>query len=92
LIVHCLIEPYPERLESLLKNNDSVTIHKNRLQEIPIEIFEGLNKNDILFIDSTHVSKFNSDVNYVFHKILPVLASGVHIHFHDVFYPFEYPP
>jgi len=30
-------------------------------------------------------------INYVFHEILPVLASGVHIHFHDVFYPFEYP-
>jgi len=44
-----------------------------------------------LFIDSTHVAKFNSDVNYVFHKILPALASGVYIHFHDVFYPFEYP-
>ena len=85
------IEPYPERLESLLKNDDKVTIHKKRLQEIPIEIFGELKENDILFIDSTHVAKFNSDVNYVFHKILPMLAHGVHIHFHDIFYPFEYP-
>jgi len=90
--INCtFIEPYPKRLESLLRNNDNVTIHKKRLQEIPIEIFGELNKNDILFIDSTHVAKFNSDVNYVFHKILPVLANGVYIHFHDVFYPFEYP-
>jgi hypothetical protein len=87
------IEPYPALLESLLKKNDreNITIHKKRLQEIPIELFVELNKDDILFIDSTHVAKFNSDVNYVFHKILPVLAHGVHIHFHDVFYPFEYP-
>ena len=90
--INCtFIEPYPERLESLLKKDDNVTIHKKQLQEIPIEIFEELNKNDILFIDSTHVAKFNSDVNYVFHRILPVLADGVYIHFHDVFYPFEYP-
>ena len=92
--INCVfIEPYPARLESLLKNDDkeNITIHKNRLQEIPIEIFGELNKNDILFIDSTHVAKFNSDVNYIFHKILPVLAHGVYIHFHDVFYPFEYP-
>jgi len=92
--MNCIfIEPYPERLESLLKDDDkkNVTIHKKRLQEIPIEVFEELIENDILFIDSTHVSKFNSDVNYVIHKILPVLASGVHIHFHDIFYPFEYP-
>jgi hypothetical protein len=90
--INCtFIEPYPERLVSLLKNDDNVTIHKKRLQEIPIEIFGELNKNDILFIDSTHVAKFNSDVNYVFHRILPMVANGVYIHFHDVFYPFEYP-
>jgi len=90
--INCVfIEPYPARLESLLKDDDNVMIHRSRLQEIPIEIFGELTKNDILFIDSTHVSKFNSDVNYVFHKILPALAHGVHIHFHDVFYPFEYP-
>ena len=87
------IEPYPERLESLLKENDreKVVIYKKRLQDIPVGVFRELNENDILFIDSTHVAKFNSDVNFVFHEILPVLNSGVHIHFHDVFYPFEYP-
>jgi len=92
--ISCIfIEPYPARLESLLKKNDReyVTIHQKKLQEVPIEVFKELNENDILFIDSTHVAKFNSDVNYIFHEILPVLARGVHIHFHDVFYPFEYP-
>ena len=87
------IEPYPERLESLLKKNENeqTIIHKKRLQEIPLELFSELHKNDILFIDSTHVMKFNSDVNYIIHEILPALARGVYIHFHDVFYPFEYP-
>jgi len=92
--IDCIfIEPYPSLLESLLKKSDreNITIYKKRLQEIPIEIFGELKENDILFMDSTHVAKFNSDVNYVFHKILPALASGVYIHFHDVFYPFEYP-
>ena len=87
------IEPHTERLESLLNDNDkeNITIHKKRVQEIPINVFKELEENDILFIDSTHVSKFNSDVNYIFHQILPALAPGVYIHFHDVFYPFEYP-
>ena len=87
------VEPYPERLESLLKNNnkEKVVIHKKRIQEIPLEEFKKLCRNDILFIDSSHVSKFRSDVNYIIHEILPILADGVYIHFHDVFYPFEYP-
>ena len=92
--INCIfIEPYPERLESLLTNEDkgNVKIHKKRLQEIPLEVFKELRENDILFVDSTHVTKFDSDVNYIIHKTLPVLAQGVHIHFHDIFYPFEYP-
>lgn len=56
-----------------------------------IELFESLQANDILFIDSTHVCKTYSDVNRIFFEILPHLSSGVHIHFHDIFYPFEYP-
>jgi predicted O-methyltransferase YrrM len=92
--IDCIfIEPYPERLKSLLKNNDleNIVIHEKRLQEIPLEVFRELKENDILFVDSTHVTKFNSDVNYIFHEILPILTHGVYIHFHDVFYPFEYP-
>ena len=37
------------------------------------------------------VSKLNSDVNKLFFEIIPILDPGVLIHFHDVFWPFEYP-
>jgi hypothetical protein len=46
---------------------------------------------DILFIDSTHVMKTGSDVCQELFEILPRLKPGVLIHFHDVFWPFEYP-
>ena len=87
------IEPYPERLYSLLKESDkkSSEIIVSDLQLVPLEHFEKLNSGDILFIDSTHVVKTGSDVNYILFEILPKLNKGVLIHFHDVFYPFEYP-
>jgi len=87
------VEPYPALLKSLIKEDDisNIKIHESKLQDIPLEVFMELKENDILFIDSTHVSKFNSDVNYIIHEILPVLSTGVYIHFHDIFYPFEYP-
>ena len=56
-----------------------------------METFSSLGENDILFIDSSHVSKTHSDVNYLFFEILPRLRAGVYVHVHDVFYPFEYP-
>jgi hypothetical protein len=87
------IEPHPERLNSLLRAEDSasVTIHKKPIQEVDIDIGAELEENDILFIDSSHVSKINSDVNNLVFKVLPQLKSGTLIHFHDIYYPFEYP-
>lgn len=87
------IEPYPERLYELLKpgERDRLEIHITPLQEIPLEFFSRLQPNDILLIDSTHVVKTGGDVNYLFFQILPILSPGVYIHFHDIWYPFEYP-
>lgn len=87
------IEPYPKRLKTLLKpsDNNKCKIIESNLQYVHIELFKELQANDILFVDSTHVSKTGSDVNKIFFEILPILNSGVLIHFHDIFYPFEYP-
>ncbi|NEQ44789.1 MAG: class I SAM-dependent methyltransferase [Leptolyngbya sp. SIOISBB] len=87
------IEPYPQLLESLVRPEDhqTMTLIPSPLQDVNLEVFEQLKPNDILFIDSTHVSKIGSDVNYLFFEILPRLSSGVYIHFHDIFFPFEYP-
>lgn len=87
------IEPYPKSLFNIFKNGDKNkhTIIDTKVQNVAVEEFKKLNKNDILFIDSSHVSKTGSDVNYELFKILPNLNSGVIIHIHDVFYPFEYP-
>ena len=86
------IEPYPElTLRKILKTDDEVNLKVCRLQDIPLATFEELEANDILFLDSTHVSKVGSDVNYFVFEIFPRLASGVYIHIHDIFYPFEYP-
>lgn len=85
------IEPYPFQLKQLLKPTDNINLIQKRLQDVAIEEFSTLARGDILFIDSTHVSKLNSDVNYLIFEILPQLLNGVYIHFHDIFYPFEYP-
>jgi predicted O-methyltransferase YrrM len=87
------IEPYPDRLMAMIQPEDSnrFRLISQRLEDIDLSLFYTLEANDIVFIDSTHVSKCNSDVNHIFFDILPLLKPGVIIHFHDVFYPFEYP-
>ena len=87
------IDPYPELLFSLIRDTDKqrIEIIQKHLQDIDTKQFLELSDSDILFIDSSHVSKINSDVNQIFFDILSIINEGVYIHFHDIFYPFEYP-
>jgi predicted O-methyltransferase YrrM len=92
LAVTC-IEPYPTRLKSLLREADLKRIEfiERPVQTVPVGVFQRLGAGDILLIDSTHVLKTGSDVHYELFSVLPCLAPGVVIHFHDCQYPFEYP-
>ena len=87
------IEPYPDRLRSLLRGDDErhVKLIDRKLQEVPLELFSSLEAGDFLFIDSSHIVKCGSDLQLLMFEILPLLQPGVFVHFHDVFYPFDYP-
>jgi len=86
------IDPYPDRMLDLLGSADrSVDIVAEPVQNVGSEVFGSLEAGDILFIDSSHVTKTGSDVNYLYFDVVPTLPSGVFIHVHDVFWPFEYP-
>lgn len=87
------IEPYPERLLGLLTEADKerCTLLRTPVQDAGLEPYATLAAGDFLFIDSTHVSKAGSDVNFLFFEVLPRLAEGVIVHVHDVLWPFEYP-
>jgi hypothetical protein len=61
------------------------------VQRLPPEFFDDLGSDDVLFVDSSHVSKIGSDVNYLVLDVLPRLREGVLVHFHDIFLPSEYP-
>ena len=45
--------------------------------------------NDILFIDSSHLVRSGSDVNFLFLEVLPILNPGVIVHIHDIRTPYE---
>jgi hypothetical protein len=87
-----LIEPFPQRLHTVLKPGDRQTI---RLITAPlqdsVDEVKSIGPGDVLFIDSTHVAKIGSDVLLLINDVLPSLPAGVHVHVHDIFYPFEYP-
>ena len=85
------IEPYPDDLNRLVRPGDDVEIIVSPVQDVDLARFEELEAGDILFIDCSHVVKTGSDAHHLITRVLPVVPSGVYIHIHDMFWPFEYP-
>jgi hypothetical protein len=88
-----MIEPYPEQLRQLLHPGDESRFRllDQPIQQVALDEFRALGSGDVLFIDSTHVARVGSDVNHEIFEVLPALAPGTYVHYHDIFYPFDYP-
>jgi hypothetical protein len=83
------IEPYPsDELRSGFPGLAELKV--TQVQDVPLSEFEALEENDLLFIDSSHVLKLGSDVQYEYLEVIPRLRAGVVVHVHDIFFPFDY--
>jgi predicted O-methyltransferase YrrM len=81
------IEPYAQPwLET-----KGVDVIRKRVETIDKSVFQQLGRNDILFIDSTHIIRPQGDVLFEYLEILPILKPGVIVHIHDIFMPRDYP-
>jgi predicted O-methyltransferase YrrM len=84
---HVCIEPYEVPwLEEI-----GVRVIRDCVEHVEESLFAALEKNDILFVDSSHVIRPQGDVLKIYQQIVPTLASGVLIHSHDIFTPRDYP-
>jgi predicted O-methyltransferase YrrM len=87
------IDPYTDLLRALMRAGDDrwCTIFEHRAQDLDLAVIRELQRNDVLFIDSTHVVRPGSDVCHIMFELLPAVAPGVIVHLHDIFWPFEQP-
>jgi predicted O-methyltransferase YrrM len=83
------IEPFPRAPLRGLAAKGAIALDAREVQDADPRLFEVLERNDVLFIDSTHVSKKDSDVDFLVLDVLPRLAPGVVVHIHDIPFPFQ---
>jgi len=69
---------------------NSGTGYKEKVEDVDINIFKELQKDDILFIDSSHIIRPQGDVLLEYLEILPQLNPSVLIHVHDICTPKDY--
>jgi hypothetical protein len=84
------IDPYPS---PWLRGVDPslVSVLAEKVQDVPLARFEELDRDDVLFIDSSHVVREGNDVLFEYMEVLPRLRPGVLVHVHDVSLPRPYP-
>ena len=83
---HLCIEPY----EMPWLEKTGVTVVRQRVEEVNKMLFSELEKDDILFIDSSHIIRPQGDVLFEFLELIPSLKAGVIVHIHDIFSPKDY--
>jgi hypothetical protein len=82
------IDPAPRRaIEDL-----PVRFARRIIANSDADLCAQLKADDILFVDSSHIMLPGMDVDIIFNRCFPRLASGVIVHVHDIFLPFDYPP
>lgn len=89
---HIVIDPYPDRIFDLLgqESRTGLELIESPIQAVDPSLADTLAGDDVLFIDSSHVSKPGSDLNSLVFDWLPRLRPGVRVHLHDIHFPFEY--
>jgi hypothetical protein len=85
------VEPYPAHWLLDALRRPGATLVRAPAETLAPDFCDELAAGDLLFIDSSHVAKLASDVNFLLLQVLPRLKAGVIVHVHDIYLPYEYP-
>lgn len=80
------VEPYPGDYLRGIDLSWFTLIEKN-VEKTDLDFLAGA---DVLFIDSSHVSRIGGDVNFEMLELVPRLKRGALIHWHDIMIPGNY--
>ncbi|HZU10464.1 MAG TPA: class I SAM-dependent methyltransferase [Pseudacidobacterium sp.] len=86
------IEPYPDEFLKGQAQAGRIQLVDKKLQDVGFMCAEWLSAGDFFFVDSSHTLAPAGEVNVIVLEMLPRLAKGVYIHFHDIYFPYDYSP
>ncbi|MEO1257502.1 MAG: class I SAM-dependent methyltransferase [Bacteroidota bacterium] len=84
------VEPYPMPFLERADSEGRIRLVKEKAQKVEMSVLTDLRAGDFFFVDSTHTVKTGSEVNRIILEVLPRLGKGVFVHFHDIYFPYDY--
>jgi len=85
------VEPFPTRYLVAAAERRWITLVREKAQNVELRTLTNLTAGDFLFVDSTHAVRPGGEVNRLILEVLPRLRAGVFAHFHDIYFPYDYP-
>ncbi len=88
------IDPYPTPYLRRAAREGRIRLIAEPAQEVAIEelvaLSDGGGEGGLFFVDSTHTVKPGGEVNRIVLEVVPRLRAGTHVHFHDIYFPYDY--
>jgi hypothetical protein len=84
------IEPFPNHYLLRMAQQGRIRLIPKIAQSVELGTYTQLAAGDLLFVDSTHTVAPGSEVNRIILEVLPRLEAGVWVHFHDIYFPYDY--
>ena len=84
------VEPYPTDFLKAAAHSGAIRLIAEPAQTVSLETLTDLGDGGFLFVDSTHAVKPGSEVNRLILEVLPRLSAGSWVHFHDIYFPYDY--
>jgi Methyltransferase domain len=85
------IDPYPTPYLEGAARAGRIRLIAERAQAVASEELLSVGEGGLLFVDSTHTVQPGGEVNRILLEIVPRLPARCHVHFHDIYFPYDYP-
>lgn len=85
------IDPYPTRYLREMAHAGRIELLEQKAQIVALDALTDVGEGGLLFVDSTHTVQPGGEVNRIILEVLPRLATGSYVHFHDIYFPYDYP-
>lgn len=86
------IEPYPTSFLMEQSTAGKITLVQKKAEAIDLAFIESLSSDLLFFVDSSHTLGPAGEVSRIILEMLPRLKGGATIHFHDIYFPYDYSP
>src|SRR5262245_34228098 len=84
------IEPYPNAFLNDAARAGDITLIPKPAETLDYGFLADLAGGDLFFVDSSHTLGPAGEVTRIVLEMLPRLAAGVRVHFHDIWFPYDY--